>query len=100
MAAFATERDMQVHAERDASHRVPDKCGPRDAVDILRCPYRKRRVVGDEVAADLGGFLDWGDLARHLHQPDFGRIPASLVCRFRRAGPGTRIFKLTVPNGS
>ena len=52
MAALAAERDVEVQAERDVRRRR-GKGRVGSLVHRLRRPDRKRRIVGDEVAADL-----------------------------------------------
>ena len=66
VAALPAERDVQVEAERHACAGGRCQRRPRVGGDRLRRPHRERRVIRDEVAADLG-LLDLEGLGQIGH---------------------------------
>ena len=53
VAAFPAERDVQVEAERRAGHGRRLLRGNGVVLDAVARPDRKRRIVGDEIAANF-----------------------------------------------
>ena len=102
MAALPAERDVQVEAERHAGDGGASQRRQGVARDGVARPDRERRVVGDEVAADLR-------LVRHGSPGILGHRLATISGAFeprhqpwRRSRPFVRDFDrwVTIPLGS
>src|SRR5688572_23524922 len=85
LAPLAAERDVQVQPQRRLRrHRVIEHVIQRG--EVVRRPNGERRVVGDEVAADLGRWLRLGRLGEGRQ---FHRSVVSYTWRPRTFTPAT-----------